>query len=148
MIVDTAISNQYRRKNSLMTGGLHMMITSTRHCRRCIIFLFVCFLAAVVTQLESTAFAEEETSKVIAYFCGKRGDLSAPQCAVLLNELRGRGDEGHVLVCNQGEKVWACRTGRCDEISGIVGIIHHKLSINDHLRLCDLVCGTCKTGWK
>ncbi len=96
-----------------------------------------------------TAFAEEETSNAVAYFCGKRGDLSVPQCVVLKNEIsRGGVDAGHVLVCNPGEKTWGCRTGRCDEISGIANVIHHKINLNDYLRLCDLVCGTCKTGWK
>lgn len=104
---------------------------------------------ALLVSFSYQAYAEDGTSNAVAYFCGKRGDLSAPQCAVLKNELtRTGGDEGHVLVCNPSEKVWACRTDRCDEISGIVSMIHHKIGINDYLRLCDLVCGTCKTGWK
>mgnify|MGYP001285259573 CR=1 FL=1 len=109
--------------------------------------IFAVFTALVFIGPQE-AFAEEETSNAVAYFCGKRGDLTAPQCAVLKNELRTGGEEGHVLVCNPSEKTWRCISNRCDEISGIVSMIPHKINLNDHLRLCDLVCGTCKTGWK
>lgn len=98
----------------------------------------------------STASAAEDEGKpnAAAYFCGKRGNLSAPQCVVLLNEVTGNPGGGHVLVCNPGEKVWSCRDDRCDEISGIVSSVQHKFQLNEHLKLCDLVCGQCKQGWK
>lgn len=123
------------------------MNKSARHRRSWSLLALLAF-AMIVALASAVSAEEEEKPRATAYFCGKRGDLSAPQCVVLHNEVTGSVGGGHIMVCNPGEKVWACREGRCDEVSGIVSSVQHKFQLNEYLKLCDLVCGQCRQGWK
>jgi hypothetical protein len=89
-----------------------------------------------------------EASNAYAFFCGKRGDLTAPQCTVLFGEYSMQGNKGHVFVCSTNDKVFGCVSGLCEELTTFVSRIETDYPINKYTKLCDLLCGPCKTGWK
>jgi len=115
-----------------------------------------CLLAAVIivtAALAAASFSEAaedsvDASNAIAYFCGKRGDLTAPQCAVLLGEYSMSGHKGHVFVCSKSEKVFGCVSGLCEELTTFVSRIEHNLTIDKFTQLCEFLCGPCKAGWR
>ncbi len=114
----------------------------------------VVFLASVLFVAPSAIAAGKDSeeqvdaSNAYAFFCGKRGDLTAPQCAVLFGEYSMKGHKGHVFVCSANDKVFGCVSGLCEELSTFVSRIETDYPINKYTQLCDLLCGPCKTGWK
>jgi len=114
-----------------------------------VLFVVSVFLAAP-SAMAAGKGAEDpvEASNAYAFFCGKRGDLTAPQCAVLFGEYSMQGQKGHVFVCSTNDKVFGCVSGLCEELTTFVSRIETDYPINKYTQLCDLLCGPCKTGWK
>jgi hypothetical protein len=113
--------------------------------------LVAVIIVAVVAAAASFAEAAEDSadaSKSIAYFCGKRGDLTAPQCAILLGEYSMSGHKGHVFVCSKSEKVFGCVSGLCEDLTTFVSRIENNLTIDKLTQLCEFLCGPCKAGWR
>ena len=89
-----------------------------------------------------------DTSHTLVYFCGKRGDLTVPQCAVLLGEYSMKGQKGHIFVCSQDNKTFGCVSGLCEELSTFVSRIENNYTSDKLPQLCELLCGPCKAGWR
>ncbi len=123
---------------------------SYRLFRRKVFLAAVIIVAAAIAAASSAEAAEDsvDASNAIAYFCGKRGDLTAPQCAVLLGEYAMGGHKGHVFVCSKNEKVFGCVSGLCEELTTFASRIENNLTIDKFTQLCEFLCGPCKAGWR
>jgi hypothetical protein len=108
----------------------------------------VMFTSTFIQAGEKAADDTVDTSNTLVYFCGKRGDLTAPQCAVLLGEYSMKGQKGHVFVCSKDSRTFGCVSGLCEELSTFVSRIENNYTSDKFPQLCELLCGPCKPGWR